>query len=151
MSTETNTAISENEVLKFIYKDFDDKTIIQWEETTTNHPDTEWENHKVKPYMPLIKAVRPRLSKRQNIFALTIISIPPELVCKKEVVAYALEPFMKARVLTDTEIEKMTSFLLAEDSIQKGPTPGKSFSIEGGSYQFYFDFLNQYRDIVIRV
>ncbi|MEE9525033.1 MAG: hypothetical protein V3V78_00310 [Candidatus Woesearchaeota archaeon] len=97
-----------------VYHEFTPDIIAKWEAAVQENPDAEWTCQKVADILPFLKTVQlrvqPRFGKNQSLFGFSIISLDRSYKDEPEVVAYGLEPLVKAEILTDDEASKISDW-----------------------------------------
>lgn len=138
------------------YQEFTQEIIKEWENSVTENPEIKYNHQKVSDFLPFIKAVQPRIGKKQSLFGLSLICLEGDYPNVEEIVAQGLEPLIKAGILAGEEASQIKDWYKKTeptwDTNYNNPSPfEKTFEIEGKKYKLYTSCDRCFRDLNLQV
>jgi len=148
---ETGLVIVE-EPIEEMFSQATPEVVEKWEKAVKQNPQVEFVRKPIAPFLPFLREVLPRVSKKQSLFGLSLISLDhsPERI--EDIVRYATEPLLAAGILTEDDIREIIAwFKLSDTSWEPDSTKRygftKGFEIGGIEYTLTTDSYRGYHDL----
>jgi hypothetical protein len=133
-----------------VYQTFTSEIIAKWEEAVQKNPDAEWSDNKISDILPFIKTVKPRITSNQSAFGFSILSLDRSYEDEPRVIAYGLEPLVKAEILTNDEANQIGDWYKNTSPSWDSNNLGrfeKNFAVDGHTYKLITDCYRGCRDL----
>jgi len=126
--------------------------IAKLEQAVEKNPDVGFADKPLKPFLPFLREVMPRVARTQSLFGLSLISLDFKPADEESVVKYALEPLLKTGILTeDDQREIVAWFKLSQPRWEPDPSKHYMFSkvveVGGQKYTIVTDNYRDFRDL----
>jgi hypothetical protein len=136
------------------YQEFTPQIVGAWEDAAQKDEGAEWSCNCIKPLVPFLKKVMPRVGQNQSLFGLSIISLKEKVPNEENVVRYGLEPLLKAKIVSDEDVEKIVAWYKTTNpnwDSNNSKRFEKEFVIDEVNYKLITDSYRNCRDLNLQV
>lgn len=134
------------------FRQFTTENIENWRLAVEANPEVGYNGSKIADLLPFVETVMPRVGLAQSLLGFSIICLEGPMKDVAAIVAYGLEPLLKAEVIADADATAITKWFETTTPSWDGarnPNFSKQVTVGGKPYTIHTDSHRNYRDLNI--